>query len=396
MISKSFFDLLHQGASIQRWNDHLRPHKGFTEMDKQAHKMFYVYILQKYEEEHAIDRRLLIEGCIFEYLHRIFLTDIKPPVFHKLMDEKGDQINHWVLDELRDVCQGLPEGFYQRFEQYLLDKEYGAYEKKLIGAAHYLATAWEFDIVYSLSHSLYGVTEVKSQIEAEIAQYFDLAGVKRYYGDYNTKNFLNLVGQLRVQERWTRCYRVPETSVIGHMLIVAILSYLFSLELGACDQRCYNNFFGGLFHDLPEVLTRDIVSPVKRSVEGLEDIIKDIEHRAIEGKIFPLLPQEWHREIQYYVCDEFDCKIQQGQQVKKVTAEELHEKYNQDSFCPIDGELIRGCDHLSAFLEVYLSKRHGVFSMPLQEGWSKLFVQYKDRKIEGIDFGAYFRMFYED
>ena len=68
---------------------------------------------------------------------------------------------------------------------------------------------------------------------------------------------------------------MPETFVMGHMLVVAILSYFMSLELdNPCRKRLENNFFSGLFHDLPEVLTRDIVSPVKNSVKGLDSIIK--------------------------------------------------------------------------------------------------------------------------
>ena len=70
---------------------------------------------------------------------------------------------------------------------------------------------------------------------------------------------------------------MPETFVMGHMLVVAILSYFMSLELdNPCRKRLENNFFSGLFHDLPEVLTRDIVSPVKNSVKGLDSIISQI------------------------------------------------------------------------------------------------------------------------
>ncbi|KAA0242417.1 MAG: HD domain-containing protein [Candidatus Brocadia sp. AMX2] len=61
--------------------------------------------------------------------------------------------------------------------------------------------------------------------------------------------------------KWSRLHRIPRTSVLGHSLFVAILSYLFSLEIKACARRCVNNYFTGLFHDLPEVLTRDIISP---------------------------------------------------------------------------------------------------------------------------------------
>ena len=82
------------------------------------------------------------------------------------------------------------------------------------------------------------------------------------------KTFLDIAGQLRFQQRWSHLYRVPRTSVLGHMLIVAMFSYLFSYMAGASRERRINNYLTGLFHDLPEVLTRDIINPVKKSVEG--------------------------------------------------------------------------------------------------------------------------------
>ena len=38
MLTKSFIEFLYEAAHIQRWNEHIRP-MGFTELDKQAHKM---------------------------------------------------------------------------------------------------------------------------------------------------------------------------------------------------------------------------------------------------------------------------------------------------------------------------------------------------------------------
>ena len=50
MISKSFIEFLYEAAHIQRWNDHIRPN-GFTELDKQAHKMMIMYVLARHEED---------------------------------------------------------------------------------------------------------------------------------------------------------------------------------------------------------------------------------------------------------------------------------------------------------------------------------------------------------
>jgi putative hydrolase of HD superfamily len=271
LIGKELLEFIHEAASIQRWNDHVRPSSGFTELDKQAHKMVFAYVIGKIEETDRradINWRGLIEGGIFEFLQRIVLTDIKPVVYHKLMEQKGDQLNRWVLNRLDSMIGTIGGGFCGNFERYLFDVGYCPLEKRILRAAHYLATKWEFEIIYRLNEGLYGVDATKTGITNEIEDHVDLAGVQKIMMGNKTRSFLDLVGQLRFQKRWAQSPRIPETSVMGHMLVVAILSYLCSVEIGSCDRRIANNFFAGLYHDLPEVLTRDIISPVKKSIEG--------------------------------------------------------------------------------------------------------------------------------
>ena len=65
MIRAGLLRFIYQAASMQRWNDHIRPHKGFTELDKQAHKLFYAYVIGRFEEETVhVDWNGLIEGAI--------------------------------------------------------------------------------------------------------------------------------------------------------------------------------------------------------------------------------------------------------------------------------------------------------------------------------------------
>ena len=163
----------------------------------------------------------------------------------------------------------------------------------------------------------------------------------------NYKNFISLCGQLRFQSRWSHLHRIPKTSVLGHSLFVAILSYLFSLEIAACEQRCVNNYFTGLFHDLPEVLTRDIISPVKRSVEGLSNLIKEYEKEQMKKEVYDLIPRKWHPEIKMFTENEFDSIIVDNRKCKKVRSKEINARYNQDRFNPRDGELVKADDHLA-------------------------------------------------
>jgi len=397
MLTKPVLEMIYDAASIQRWNDHIRPNRGFTELDKQSHKMLYAYVLAKIEESDRkakINWRHLIEGGIFEFFHRIVLTDIKPPIFHKLMAKKGDLLNDWVLEQLKK--EGLDQiegGFFDRFQRYLKEPEYSYFEKRILKASHYLATNWEFDIIYNMNKSRYGIEITKEEIENQIEDHYDLAGVQKIILGKKTKHFLSLVGQLRFQQRWAQSPRVPETSVLGHMLVVAILTYFCTEELGGCDKRVVNNFFSGLLHDLPEVLTRDIVSPIKRAVPGIDALIKEIEDAQVEERIFPLIPATWIEEFRYLIENEFESRIKKDGKILYVSSEEISKYYNEDIYSPIDGEIMRGCDHLAAYIEASLSISHGITSKYLKEGLDSLNKRYENKYIAGIDFGRLFDYF---
>lgn len=402
MIRKALLELIHEAASIKRWNDHITPHSGFTELDKQAHKMMFAYVLARMEEsdnQAAIDWIGLIEGAIFDFIHRVKLTDIKPPIYHQLMASKGEEVNRWVVSQVENTISGIGPGdyFLNNFQRHLFDPQYCTFEKKILKAAHYLATHWEFEIIYQLNSTLYGLEETRRNIVDEIEEHFFLAGVQKIWMRKKTHAFLDLVGQLRFQRRWAQTPRIPETSVMGHTLVVAMLSYLCSLDLNCCNKRLYNNFFGGLFHDLPEVLTRDIISPVKRSVTGLDDIIKEIETRQVHERLFPLLPHSWHPEILYFIENEFQSRVQiPGEGLRIVSSEDINNMYNQNQYNPVDGELIEACDKLSAYLEAALSINHGIQSPQLLDGYRSMYDDYKNHRVAGIDFGPLFDYFWHN
>ena len=394
MISQSLISLIYETASIQRWNDHIRPSTGFSELDKQAHKMFYAYVLTKCEGESKVDMIKLVEGGIAEFFQRAILTDIKPPVYHKLMEEKGVQINEWVIEQLRPSMEGIGGGFFERLVRYLTDPNYAVLEKKILRAAHYYASDWEFKIIYSLNKYTYDIEKVKAGIYDNLKSCNTFDGFTKFQRDAFLQDFMSLIGKLRYQQRWAKAVRMPNTFVMGHMLVVALLSYFMTLELdNPCKKRLVNNFFSGLFHDVPEALTRDIVSPIKKSIEGLDKILSDIEKEQMENVVFPMLPKEWHPEIRYFTNDEFSSKVMLDGKCTISSSDEINEKYNSNEYNPIDGQIIRGCDHLSAYIEALLSLSYGVSSQPIVNGYYHLRDEYKNKVIGGIDFAVPFGYF---
>ncbi len=378
MIKKPLLLKIYEAAPMQRWNDQIRTVE-LTELDKQAHKMVIAYCLGKCEEDNqtkGFDWVEVIEAGIFEFLQRIVITDLKPALFHRIKDNKKQykKLNQWAYKEISPVISSLGEGFCGRFQNYLYDPERNV-NRRIISAAHFWATKWEFDIIERANPNGYAIEEIKEDIRTKQEKYQDLGSMQKLLHSQKLKDFVDICGQLRFQIRWSHLHRVPKTSVLGHMLIVAMLAYLFSLEIKADSKRVINNYFTGLFHDLPEVLTRDIINPVKRAVQGLEDLIKEYERSAMEAKIYKLIPTTWHQAMHMFTESEFTNIVASDGTVER------------------DGELIKGIDQLAAFIEAYLSLKNGVQSQALERAVANVRKEYQSKALCGIDFGQIYSDF---
>jgi len=386
MINPKIVDYIFSSASIQRWNDYPRM-VDLVELDKQAHKFIIAFFIAKLENN--INYTHLIEAGIFEFLRRVVVTDIRPDVFRKALQKKGKEINSWVLNKLESSLIDIDDGnFFQKFKDYLEDNTMYKKERFILKAASYLATKWEFGIVYQTSQFLNDIDEVKKEVDAEIEDYYELIGVRKIALNKKLAKVIDLSGRLRFQKRWAQTPRIPETSVLGHMLTVALFGYFYSVKINACDQRVQNNFFVALFHDLPEALTRDIISPVKYSVDELADIIAEYEVSQIEDKIMPYVPDDLKKEFSYILGldennykDEFENKIIENNQIKVI---DDMQRYNLDRYNPIDGKALKQCDKLSAFIEASLSISHGIKSKELLQGKKQIMDALEE--IQGVDF----------
>jgi putative hydrolase of HD superfamily len=395
MIRKAFLLKLLDAAYMQRWNDKIRPVE-LIELDKQAHKMIVAHFLARVEQEDGapVQWARMVESGIFELLQRIVITDLKPQIFYKIKADtkKYKQLNDWVYGELRQVISPLGKAFCRRYQDHFVEGE-GGIEQRILDAAHFYATRWEFQIVERANPGGYEIDDIRADLEKKLEAFGDLKGMALLNRERRFRNFIDLCGQLRFQARWAHLHRIPKTSVLGHSLYVAILSYLFSLEIKACPRRAVNNFLTGLFHDLPEVLTRDIISPVKRSVEGLSDLIKGYEKEMLDKEVYGLLPEGWHADFRMFAEHEFENFVTVDGEAVRVPAAELHERYNEDAHNPKDGVLVKRADQLAAFVEAYAGIRNGSISQDLQYAKANIRGQEQNAQYLGLDFGEIYSDF---
>ncbi len=379
-----------------RWNDKLRPCT-LAEIDKQAHKMITAALLLSRAArrldaaDHLALCETVIEGAIFDYLFRTVTTDIKPPLFYRIQanEEQYARLVDYVLRELEPALSPL-EPFWKRFQAWHADRDMNSPARRLLSAAHQFASHWEYRLIAPLNGFDREMESIGADFERRLHALEDVDGMADILDPETAlSRFAGFCGQLRFQVRWTRIPRVPQTDVLGHMFFVGATSYLYSLSIDACRARRVNNFFGGLFHDLPELLTRDIISPVKKSSEAMASLIRMCEEEELDGRVFGPLDEagetEFTSRLRWWLGlghgSEFSERVQVDGKGRVLDSfEELDASWNDDAFSPLDGCLVKACDTLSAFFEADDSLRNGISSSHLLSARVRLHDQLCDRR----------------
>ncbi|MGE4296414.1 MAG: HD domain-containing protein [Desulfovibrionaceae bacterium] len=405
-IRKSLLQFVFNGAFMKRWNDKLRPME-LLEVDKQAHKMIVAWVLytknarNKSPEERLILGRTIVEGGLFDYFYRLVITDIKPPIFYQIKSNPDHyrRLTEWVISQVEPYVLPLSEGFWTRLRTYLTTTDEDAdLGRRILNAAHLYASNYEFNLIKILNPFDDEFQSIESWFGDSLRNHTDIEGVQELVDGVGTPlgRFAHLTGQLRFQKRWSQTPRIPETSVLGHMFIMACYAYFFSITTGACQARRQNNFFAGLFHDLPEMLTRDIISPVKKSVEYLAELINEYENKELASRVLNPLRKGGHGEVAdrlaYFlgleVGSEFAATIIRDGRIEKTDFATLQTTHNRNDLDPKDGELLKVCDNLAAFIEAYTALRNGISADQLHQALWRMRSQYSNATLGNIHIGS--------
>jgi putative hydrolase of HD superfamily len=370
MLTKGFVDRLFATSTIQRWTDHIRP-MDLTALGKHAHMLVIAWVIGKRAERTEgwdVDWDYLIKGSLFELLRFSVLTDIKSQVLKEIRSNEDDKkkLDEYIVGELQKSLSGMPIELIDGMPDYYADihgeaSRWNAY--KILRASSSLATMWEFILIEKSNPFLHDIKDTRQNIEAGVRQYQYIPAVLDLYERRNDlSRFTDLCGRLRFQLRWSQTPILPPRPVLDHELIVAYLSYACVVDTAKRNKtnekwRRYSAFFGALFHDLPEVLTRDIVSPVKHGA-NIDGIIARIENNWFEKTISPMLPERLYREVKYFSIEEFENKEWPPEDWPDYL--DLPKDGRTKTMHP--GDIIKSCDKFAGFMEAYYSLTYGIKS----------------------------------
>lgn len=403
IIHRDIAEHLFTGFSIKRWNDLVRPME-LNEMDRRAFAIITTYFLAKLEEEqgHEVDWNIIIDHSVFDLLRKLAISDIKESVHRDIRTHypvEYRKLNEWVASSVSPMLDRY--GLSQAFREYLLgggsEEHWSASQRRsqhILEAARTYSSHREFQIIKAVNHHDPRVPGIEDDLRRRLEPYLDLAGMRQLVLELDLYRLISVIDRLRYQARWSRTPRIPETAVLGHSLMVCVFVYLLTHQINACARRKYNNFFGALFHDLPEAVTRDIVAPTKTATPGLPEIVKTIEDRTVAAEIYPHMSTSAGEEIRYFTENEFASRIRTDEGVTVTSFAEIQQHYNTDRYNPVDGEMIRVADEFSAFLEAWQSIQFGVSSPVLEEGLERLRGVYSSKaEVAGVRTSDMFAQF---
>ena len=437
MITYALAAKLFESFSILRWNDRLRPVE-LIEIDHHALKSMLTYFLGKTAEhlpqpKAKIDWRRVVDENIMELLSRISTSDIQSAVRERLKEE--DAFINMIISDWKKPSLKLNEKTLGLLESYLSGKRGDSVEDQIVRFSHKYITKREFRVISKFSLLDSDIKQIENGLNIDLQESIHASYEKEAKSllDEKTSDWLPIIidiaERLRYQTRWSQTPRIPQTSVLGHSMYCATLAYFMSIEAKLSDERIVSNFYAALFHDLPEALSRDIISPVKKADESIEKLIEKIEKELCEEEIFSRIPADWRKHFrfvtgqmcpndehlqdeqlvvrdkywigvqrnEFFARREFSNRLLRNEDKYIIVPwgdddgdpfEEPMEGYRQEK--GIDGKLLKICDNLAAFMEARQSLQHGIRSPHLDNGISSTTIACRGKRIYNLQVDEFF------
>ncbi len=360
----SLFDRL---TGIERWN--LVPHfgGGWTEAENIAYNAFIAFgLCTKHKDLFGdTERGDIIRLILLKKLNRAISSDISRKTLNHIKEIITDE---GYIIFLKNMDKEVLTSFNYKAQNHfslLLDRYYSFskddHKNILINFVADVAAREEllpnidfyakFDS--DLSNILYDINSSISN--AKISN----ISLSKSYQDPDFTAFISVCRKLKYQVRWNRLIRSNKTSVMAHSFIVAFLSLYFgileeyTLNKHNAGFTIYEIIERGLFHDLPEAITGDIITPVKTALNSLSkdgDLIKTVEHNMVQ-------------------CFKDTINTNTNSTLTKYNLLEDFHKGASKVIFSIDS-LVKECDRIALLIECLFELKRGVHIQEMRDVFS--------------------------
>jgi len=309
--------MLWRGLSIIRWNNFPRvvdikhmDNVGFT-----LHVALYLAYVEEYHFWNSIDKLFLVKKIIFTSLADLILSDINSwtkgyikKTNSKIFGELYDKAFSYIYDfEWPDFLREDMERTVSDTTHKIEDNIFFA-AKKYVGYFESSTNARVFPEMYEVP-----MREIETALH-DIS--LSVPSIKYLLDTPDSQKYLAHIQRLSVAMRWNQYQRNFPISVMSHKVIVAYLSYVIGLYWNQQGEEndVEDMLMRAIYHDVPEVITGDIITPTKKAVPWFVELLEEVETEMVDDYLFSYISPEYKAYIQNYMLEPFSWEI--GKKVK--------------------------------------------------------------------------------
>lgn len=304
----SLISLIFRWLSIIRWNNFPRV-ENVSENDNLAMVLHTCFVLHKILAEKfdiQTDINFIYKKILFSSFITFVLSDInselkknmiqKNNLIYAKLELKVYNIILWldIPQQIKKDIQGMMQADNTLFgDKFKIENDLITFAKIIVARQEARNNA----VVYKDTYKTL-IEEMDQRLKYSQFEIFNKCYTK------NVQKYLSTIRRLQFCHRWNRTRRKYPVSVLSHLYIVFAFGYFIGILENLDLEKTIEIMTRGLFHDVSEALTGDVLTYTKNAVEWLRDLICDIEEEVIDDKLLINLKKfKFKYEIKNYILN---------------------------------------------------------------------------------------------
>jgi len=308
--------LIFRGLSIYRWNNFPRL-ENITTNDNLAFSLHTILLLADVIEEKEwkkVDISYLFKKILFESFDTYVLSDINSDVkfrikrknaaTFKLLQEKVHKfiinldLPEWIIEDINFIHDNEDNPKYELEDRlFHFAKLWVAYYEAYFNSKIY-------DDIYA--PILENMTKRINTKEYSIfLKYLNIN-----WETNELEKYLLNIRRLQFNYRWNNKKRIYPISVMSHLLVTFFLAYIIWKVEWRTEVETIEMMKWALFHDIPEAITWDIITPTKKAVKWFAELLQEVEKDMLEEYLLIYIKKyKFYDKVEKHMLDPFSWEL---------------------------------------------------------------------------------------
>lgn len=299
--------MLTRWLSINRWNNFPRI-ENVSLLDN-LWNAIHIWLFLAYLEEknwNKVDREFLLKRYIFSSFKTLILSDINSWTREAILEIDKEIFLNLENKALKFLLSlSGPESIKEDIKNILEDNS-KILELNILKASKKYAWYIECKINQKVYDEMYDVPMM--EIKKSLKKYEEiLPSFKELMNNKDYQRYISHLRRLSHSMRWNQQSRIFPISVMSHLVIITFLSYvIWKMENDKwANLDILELMLKGVYHDIPEAITWDVIAPTKRAVLWFAQALEKVEIKMMDEYLFSCVDNDYKLQVYEYMLNPF-------------------------------------------------------------------------------------------